>query len=317
MLLSAFSVLVPILFVIALGYWAGRSKKFDANQVQGLNELVLTYALPALLFVATVNTTRSQMFAEAAFVVATLIAFLGLYIVVVIFSLRVLHHPIGAAALQAVAITFPSVAFFGIPIFKGLFGESSLLSVATSNIIGTLALIPLTVVLMEIHKQRTASAEAKELKTLIRQALVSSLLKPMVWAPLIGVVLVLLDVDPPPVIDNALALIGSTTGGASIFLAGLIIAGYKIRLDREILFNVAGKMVFQPLLMAGLVLVLGVAQPLAREAILLCAIPTTVLGSILAPRYQVYEVESASSMVVSVLAMIVTYPIAILLTGGA
>lgn len=316
MLLSAFSVLVPILFVIGLGYSAGRSKKFDADQVQGLNELVLTYALPALLFVAAVNTTRSQMLAEAAFVAAVVIAFLGLYAAVVIISTLVLHHPVGAAALQAVAVTFPSVAFFGIPIFKGLFGASSLLSIATANIVGTLLLVPLTVVLMEIHKQRTTSAEALELRTLIRRALISSFLKPMVWAPLAGIALVFLDIDPPPVVDNAFALIGSTTGGASIFLAGLIVASYKIRFDREIIANVIGKMIVQPVLMAGLVLVLGIGEPLGREAILICAIPTTVLGAILAPRYKVYEAESASSMVLSILTMIITFPITMLLTAG-
>lgn len=316
MLLTAFSVLVPILFVIGLGYFAGRSKKFDADQVQGLNELVLTYALPALLFVATVNTTRSQMLAEGPFVAAIVIAFLGLYIAVVLVSTLALRHPIGAAALQAVAITFPSVAFFGIPIFKGLFGESSLLSIATANIVGTLLLVPVTVVLMEIHKQRTMSADALELRTLIRQALLSSFSKPMVWAPLVRIALVLLDIDPPPVVDNAFALIGSTTGGASIFLAGLVVASCKIRFDREIIANVIGKMILQPVLMALLVMAFGIGEPLGREAILICAIPTTVLGAILAPRYKVYETESASSMVLSILTMIVTFPIAILLTGG-
>ena len=138
----------------------------------------------------------------------------------------------------------------------------------------------------------------------------------MVWAPLIGIALVFLDIDPPPVIDNSLSLIGSATGGVSIFLSGLIVASYKIRLDREIIGNVIGKMVLQPLLALVLVTLLGVAQPLAREAILICAIPTTVLGAILAPRYQIYEAESASTMVLTILTMIVTFPILIWLTGG-
>ena len=46
MLVSAISVLLPVLFVLVIGYWAGRSKKFDADQVNGVNELVLDFALP-------------------------------------------------------------------------------------------------------------------------------------------------------------------------------------------------------------------------------------------------------------------------------
>jgi predicted permease len=51
MVLNAFSVLLPVLFVMALGALAGRAKQFDKDQVQGLNALVLAFALPASLFV--------------------------------------------------------------------------------------------------------------------------------------------------------------------------------------------------------------------------------------------------------------------------
>ena len=43
--------------MLVLGYWAGRSKKFDADQVKGVNELVLDFALPAIMFVGIVKTT--------------------------------------------------------------------------------------------------------------------------------------------------------------------------------------------------------------------------------------------------------------------
>jgi hypothetical protein len=41
---SALEILLPVLFVLALGYWAGRAKRFDSDQVAGLNELVLVFA---------------------------------------------------------------------------------------------------------------------------------------------------------------------------------------------------------------------------------------------------------------------------------
>ena len=62
-----------------------------------------------------------------------------------------------------------------------------------------------------------------------------------------------------------LMLIGSTTSGASIFLAGLIIAAYEIKLSAEIIMNTLIKMVAQPLLMAVLVMALGIANPLRSE----------------------------------------------------
>jgi len=47
MILSAIAVTLPVFFVLALGCFAGRARKFDPDQLAGLNELVLDYALPA------------------------------------------------------------------------------------------------------------------------------------------------------------------------------------------------------------------------------------------------------------------------------
>lgn len=316
MLVTSFSVLLPVLFVMGLGYWAGRTKRFDADQTRGLNELVMTYALPALMFVATVTTTRSELLAEVPFLLALLITFLGLFAVVVVYGLAVPKLPIGGAGLKALLITFPSVAFFGIPIFKGLFGATSLFSIATADVLASVTITPLTIVLLEIHVQRTESGDVKELGDLIRQALVNSFSKPMVWAPLLGAVFVLLDIDFPKVIDDMFALIGSATGGTSLFLAGLIIAAYSIRVDREVIENVVGKMLFQPALMALLVYLFGIGNPLGREGILMCAIPASPLAPILAARYKVYEREAASTVVVDSFVMLVTFTLIVLATGG-
>ena len=207
MLVSSFTVLLPVLFVMGLGYWAGRTKRFDADQIQGLNELVMTYALPALMFVATVaHHTRSELLQEVPFLLALLIAFLGLYNCGRGFRYLVAHLPIGGASLKAFLITFPSVAFFGIPIFKGLFGPTSLVSIATADVSGSVTILPLTIVLLEIHAQRSESGEVKQLGQLTTKALVNSFSKPMVWAPLVGAVFVLFDIDFPKVIDDMFAL---------------------------------------------------------------------------------------------------------------
>jgi malonate transporter len=129
-ILTATTVVLPVFFVLALGYFAGRARKFDPDQVAGLNELVLDYALPAMLFVATVKTPRERLLSEGSYALALLIAIVGLFLVVVLVSTRILHHSLGEAALQANLASYPSVAFFGPPIFQGLFGASSLLSIA-------------------------------------------------------------------------------------------------------------------------------------------------------------------------------------------
>lgn len=311
MTLTALTVLLPVFFVLGLGYFAGRAKKFDADQVAGLNELVLDYAFPAMMFVATVKTPRDELLSEGSYALALLVAFVGLFLAVVLVSTRLLRHSLGEATLQANLASFPSVGFFGPPIFQGLFGPSSLVSIAFASTLSAVTMIPLTLVLLEIHHQRTTRGEGQRVSSLIVQSLANTLKKPMVWAPLIGVALVLAGARVPPLIDNMLMLIGSSTSGASIFLAGLIIAAYEIRLNAEVIANALVKMVAQPLLMVLLVAALKVGSPLAGEGIVICAIPTAVFAPLLAPRYRIYEVESSSTLMATALLMIVTLPIAI------
>ena len=109
MILTVITVLLPVFFVLGLGYFAGRAKKFDADQVAGLNELVLDYALPAMMFVATVKNARSQLLSQGPYALALLIAFVGLFLIMVLVSTRVLHHSLGEAALQANLASLPAL----------------------------------------------------------------------------------------------------------------------------------------------------------------------------------------------------------------
>ena len=311
MILTALTVLLPVFFVLLLGYFAGRAKEFDASQVAGLNDLVLDYALPAMMFVATVKTPREQLLSEGPYALALLVAFVGLFLAVVLVSTQLLHHSLGEATLQANLASFPSVGFFGPPIFKGLFGPSSLVSIAFATTLSAITMIPLTLALLEIHHQPTTRSEGQRIPSLILVSLGNTLRKPMVWAPLIGLALVLTGARVPQLLDNMLMLIGSSTSGASIFLAGLIIAAYQIRLNGEVIGNALVKMVAQPLLLALLVVALKVGNPLASEGIVVCAIPTAVFAPLLAPRYHIYEIESSSTLMATALLMIVTLPITI------
>jgi len=44
--------LIPVFFVLALGYIAGKRNAFDADQAAGLSKLALSFALPASLLSA-------------------------------------------------------------------------------------------------------------------------------------------------------------------------------------------------------------------------------------------------------------------------
>ncbi len=80
--------------------------------------------------------------------------------------------------------------------------------------------------------------------------------------------------------------------------------------------NVVAKMIAQPLFAVFLVALFAMKEPLSRELILMCAIPSSAFAVLLAPRYNAYETEAASTLVLTSFAMVAIMPLAILLTRG-
>src|SRR4030095_12461741 len=101
--------LAPVFFVLALGYAAGKLRVVDNHQVDGLNALVMDFALPASLFVATASAPRIEMFAQAP-----LFAILGgvmllVYLAWYFFVLATSKVSKSDASLEALTIAFPNI----------------------------------------------------------------------------------------------------------------------------------------------------------------------------------------------------------------
>jgi malonate transporter len=71
----------------------------------------------------------------------------------------------------------------------------------------------------------------------------------------------------------------------------------KVSVSKSVLFNVFNKLVVHPLIMWGLVVALGITGVLAKEAILLCALPPAIMTTMFAVKYNVLTLESTSSTV--------------------
>jgi malonate transporter and related proteins len=312
MLNSSITVLLPIFFVLSLGYFAGRTKQFNSEQASGLNELVLDYALPASLFVGASSTPRDQLLQQAPLFLAIFITLMGLYLIAWLVSRTWFHYSIGTAALQACIIASPTAPFIGTPVLSGLFGASSAVSIAISAIVINVVQVPLTLMLIQIELSQK-SGEHSSLKQMLKSSVLNLGKIPVVWAAILAILFVILGVQVPSVVDNMLNLIGTVNSGVAVFFSGVTLAAYSLKLNREVVLNSVLKMVVQPLIMAGLVFAFSIPNPAAIEGIILCGLPTGVIGVILASRYRLYTSAASSSLLLTSMLMIVTLPITLAL----
>jgi len=307
--------LVPVFFVMALGYGAGRLRIVDNRQVDSLNALVMDFALPASLFVASASATRSQMFEQAplfaVFGGVMLVLFAGWY-----FAARAWKVDKADASLQALTIAFPNLAGVGLPIVSAVLGPTGTVPVAVALAAGSILVSPLTLILVEMDSKKK-DAPAGNTTARMLNALRRAVTRPVVLAPALGILIALLDLKLGPIAEACLRLIGHAAAGVALFLTGLILSAQAFRLNWRVVGATGVADIVRPLLTAAVVLVFPVSAELAKVAVLLAAVPAGFFGILFAVSYRLDSATTGSMVFASTGFSIVTMAIAIAVLSPA
>jgi malonate transporter and related proteins len=320
--------LLPIVITLLLGFvgaWQGDFKREDAAI---LNRLVLTYALPLMLFASTLGTSRASLSQGVPLLIVPCVALVGMYCVVFVLSRVVFAVSTGISALAALTASAPAVPFMGPAILGHFFGQTSAIPIAIASLVINLTVVPATILLLSLdpvsesregtHRDVTGgecgvprpavfSAVAGKLGETVRQ--------PLVWAPVVAFAVVLSGVAVPPLLLDPLSLLGHATGGVSLFAAGVILASTRVNISWQVMLLVLLKNVMQPALVLGSLRWLGYGNPILSEAVLTMAIPAMPIVAMLALQYRVGEAMAASSLFFSVIGSVITLAVFILLTS--
>lgn len=300
--------LVPVFFVLALGFFAGKRNSFDADQAAGLSKLAVSFALPASLFVGMTDIPKDLLLQQGRLVLALILSHAGLFQVAwACFRLtKILGST--AAIIYALMLSTSATPVFGLAVLQPLLGRTS------SGAVGLVALainltVPPAIILLEMDaasKQQIASKSTKQ--NPILTGLVAGLTSPLLWAPILGIAVVLAGYHLPMVVASSFELIGSTTSGVAVFAVGLVLAAHRVSLSRAVLLGTLGRIIVQSAVLFALLHLLHVVSPFAREALVCCSFPLATVVVLFAARYKSSEAESASMLLFSTLALAVTVP---------
>jgi malonate transporter and related proteins len=301
--------LLPVFFVLALGYVAGKRDSFDADQAAGLSKLAVTFALPATLFVSMTDIRRDLLLQQGRLVLALILAHAGLFVVAWL-CLNLLKPLRGTSAiLYALMLSTSATPVFGLAVLGPILGPTS------AGAVGLVALainltVPPAVILLEMDAATKHRAAAKDPSqpSAVLTGLNAGLKSPLLWAPILGIVVVLAKIHLPAVVASCFGLIGSATSGVAVFAVGLILAVHAVRLSRIVLIGSLARVTVQSAVLFGLLHWLQVQSPFARESLVCCSFPLATVVVLFAARYKSSQSETASMLLVSTLALAITVP---------
>lgn len=296
--------LIPIFVVMLLGYVSGKKTVFQPDQARVFNKLVLDYALPAALFTSIIRADRAMLVENSTLTLISLIGLVGLFMLSYFSMIFLFKRTKAESAVCALIAGSPTIGFLGFAILDPLYGDGveTGLVVAIVAIVVNAITIPIGLYLLSAGKNEGSNNSQSA-------ALISAIKQPVVWAPVLAVVLVVLGIKVPAPFDPSFKLLAQANSSVAVFAAGLTLSAYKIEIDKEVAYNTFFKLILMPgvFLLAGWAC--GLSSEILQMLVLSVALPPAFSGIIISSQYQVYTRTGTSSLATSVLLFIIAAPV--------
>ncbi|UYW02484.1 transporter YfdV [Flavobacterium agricola] len=305
-----FADLIPILVIMAIAYISGKKNVFKEGQSQVLNKLVLDYALPAALFISIVKADREMLFENATLSLISLVGLVALFMLSYYTIQWFFKRTKAEGAVCALVAGSPTIGFLGYAILDPLFGtgiETGLVVAIVAIVVNAIT-IPIGLYLLNAGKASSGTTNDGQAAPPQGNAILSSLKQPVVWAPILAVVFVLIGIKVPSQLDPTFNLIAQANSSVAVFAAGLTLAAYKFELDWEVAYNTFFKLVLMPAIFLAAGLFFNLSSLTLQMLVLGVALPPAFSGVIISGQFNVYTRQATSSLAVSVIGFIIAAP---------
>ena len=297
--------ILPIFVIMFLGYMAGKEGVFKSEDSKVLNKLVLTYALPAALFVSIVKADSAMLSDDLKLTIISLVVMTGMFLWAYFSCYKFFKHTKSEAAVCALISGSPTIGFLGFAILEPIYGATATtgLVVAIVSIVVNAVNIPIGMALLNRGQGGDAAKGTKK-----GNPVIDALKEPVCWAPILAVILVLLDIKFPAILDPNFELIAKANSGVAVFAAGLTLSGMKFQLDKEVVYNTIQKLILMPLVLLIVGMIFHMEADKLQMMVLAGALPPAFSGIIIGNQKQLYERTGTSSLAFSILLFVLAAP---------
>ncbi|MDM0011788.1 AEC family transporter [Variovorax sp. J22P168] len=310
------SSLLPVVFLIAVGFLAGKRRWIQGAAVSDLSNLVFLLLAPPLLFrsMSTVRIEQLRLEPVAAYFVAA-----GL-----IFAATLVWRGFGrTGVVLALANTYSNTVMIGIALVGLAYGPEGMVVLLTLISLHSLVLLTSATVFLELAVAREealrigADQGRPGMARTVGRALRNAIIHPVQAPILLGLLFAQTGLAIPEVIDKPLALLGHAFSPVALMLVGITLALTPVGLHwRNALAQALVKNLVHPALVAGLGWLFGLRGLPLTVMVVAAALPIGANVFLFAQRYRTSEELVTASVVVSTVLALFSLSIVMSLVGG-
>ena len=291
------AALIPVVFLIGLGFLSGRMGWIGGAGVRDLSGMVFVVLTPPLLFrtMSTVRVEQLDFRPVAGYFIA----------VALIFGATLLHKGFSRrGAVLALAGTYSNTVMIGIPLIGLAYGDAGLISLFTLIAVHSLILLTTATVVLEAALLREEAAAGRHsdrhVGHTVLLALRNALIHPVPLPIIAGLLFAQSGWTLPALADKPLQLMANAFGPLALLLVGATLAATRVGEQwRGALALTAVKNLVHPALMAAAGWSLGLTGVPLAVMVLAAALPVGANVFLFSHRYKVAEELVTSAIAVS------------------
>lgn len=300
---------LPFFGLIALGYWAGRTRFFSEEATAYLTKFVFYFALSAMLFKFSANLSLAEIL-DWPFIWAYLLGTAAVYVIATLVAL-IRKRGIAEAAVEAQCAVIGNIGFLGIPMLALLLGEAAIGYVMMMLAVDLIVFGSLIVILI------TGSRDGRVSLRTLRTVGMGLLRNPMIVSIAVGLTWSALQVPIPGPLNEFVDILGSAATPGALFAVGASLASKSAERVSVAVWLSVCKLALHPAAVAICALLIFPVSPYGA-GVMIAAAALPVAGNIfmIAQHYGVAPQRVSAAILISTVVSVATVPPVIAWVSG-
>lgn len=297
------SALLPVVFLIFIGFVSGRAGLVRGEAVRDLSNLVFLVLTQALLFRTMATSHVEELdFRPVAqyFLVAGTLFFIMLAV----------YGGNSRASVMALAGIFSNTLMIGVPLVGLAYGQAGQVLLFTLISLHALILLSIATLVLELQVAREQAAQSGDSQPIWRtvaSAIKNAIVHPVPLPILVGIAYSFTDWGLHPVIDKPLALLGNAFGPIALVLVGITLSQTPVGQQWKHALRLSlVKTVVHPILMAAVGWLLGLRGLQLGVMVMAAGLPIGANVFLFSQRYRKEEDMITAAVAVSTALAVVT-----------